>query len=141
MGGYIKVVSNKWQSLRISRYLTEACNITTSSFNHIASPGHGLTHTHTHIDEAVGSTKNIQNNTLFHSWILYFKWFLLAREFSPSYKLLEGKQRVGFGGIIRDILIEYGIFGEKHSWRHERSRLNQNGINISVASNITDHFF
>ena len=35
----------------------------------------------------------------------------LARAFIPSYKGLEGKKRGGFGGFIRDILIENGFLG------------------------------
>ena len=59
-------------------------------------------------------------------------YFGLARAFSPSYKLLEGKKRGGFGGFIRDILIENGLFGGAHSRRHERSMLNQTSINIYI---------
>ena len=33
----------------------------------------------------------------------------------PSYKILEVKQRGGFGGFIHDILIEDGLFGGAHS--------------------------
>ena len=66
--------------------------------------------------------------------------FVLSRGFSPSYKVSEGNNRGGFSGFLRDILIEYGLFGDAHSRRHDRSTLNQTGINISVDKNLTDPF-
>ena len=67
--------------------------------------------------------------------------FELSITFSPSYKVLEGKNRGGFGGSIRDILIEDGLFVDEHSYRTDISMLNQNGINISVDPTVTDPFF
>ena len=41
--------------------------------------------------------------------------FGLAISFRPAYKGLEGKKIGVFGGFIRDILIEYELFGDAHS--------------------------
>ena len=60
---------------------------------------------------------------------------------SPYYKWLEGKKRGGFGGFIRYILVEGGLFGDAHSRQNDRSTLNQTGINISVYPTVTDPFF
>ena len=66
--------------------------------------------------------------------------FVLAREFIPYYKGLEGNKRGGFGGFIRDILIEDGLFGDDNSHRRDMSTLNQSGIKISVDPTVTYHF-
>ena len=50
--------------------------------------------------------------------------FGLERYFRPSYKGLEGKKIRGFGGFIRDILIEDGLFVDEHSHQSDRSTLN-----------------
>ena len=42
-------------------------------------------------------------------------YFGLERAFRPSYKGLEVNKRGGFGGFIRDILIEDGLFGGAYS--------------------------
>ena len=64
-----------------------------------------------------------------------------ARAFNPSYKGYEGNKIGGFGGFIRDILVEYGLLGDAHSRRHESSTLNQTGIKIYIDTTLIDPFF
>ena len=68
-------------------------------------------------------------------------YFGLARAFSPSYKVLEGKKVGGFGGFIHDILVGDGLFEDEHSRRQEISIINQSGIKIYVDLTVTDTFF
>ena len=92
------------------------------------------------IEEAVRSTSIFKIIPFSILGLYASNHFWLAITFNPSYKVLKGKKRGGFGGFIRDILIGGGLFGDSHSRRHDRSTLNQTDSKISVHPTVIDPF-
>ena len=92
------------------------------------------------IGEAVWITTIFKGIPCFIIGVYASNAFVLSRAFSPSYQRLEGNTRGVFGGFISDIMIEDGLFVDDNSRQHDRSTLNQSGINTSVDPTVTYPF-